>query len=432
MTRRSAFDCTRYLSLTLGCLACVATACAPADDPDGPWKSQELALLRSLSPPPVLPPPSPGNRVADDPRAADLGHRLFFDKALSGNGLVSCATCHVPEKYFTDGLPIAKGMGTAARHAPTILGAQGLPFAFSDGRKDSLWAQALGPLEDANEHGTDRLAVAHHVAGHYRAQYEALFGPLPPLTEAARFPPHGRPVPYGSRDPLQVAWDGMTPEDREAVDRVFAQVGKALEAYERKLMPQPAPFDRYVHAVVNNDLAGQAVLTPAARRGLRQFIGKAQCVTCHNGPLLTDQGFHNLGLPPIPGRNGVDVGRSQGALAVKQDPFRCGERFSDTYVCEELRFLDPRFEDFVGAFKTPTLRNVDRTAPYMHGGQFATLEAVLAFYKTLPGKPQVGHRELVLHLLDPQVSADELVAFLRTLTGPLPDARWLTPPPAAK
>jgi cytochrome c peroxidase len=403
------------------------TGCSPAEDPDAPWKPQELAILHSLSPLPALP-PSPGNAVADDPRAVALGHALFFDKALSGNGQVACATCHVPEKYFTDGLARARGIGVADRNAPTLLGAPWLPYVFHDGRKDSLWAQALGPLENPAEHGTDRLAVAHHVAREHRPAFEALFGPLPALDDPQRFPEHGRPVPFGSHDPQQLAWDAMTPADRLAVDRVFSQVGKVLEAYERKLQPQAAPFDRYVQAVLAHDPAGEAAIDAPARRGLRQFIGKAQCVTCHNGPLLTDKGFHNLGLPPTVGRNGVDVGRSQGAQQVLADDFRCGQTFSDTKDCEELRFLDPRFEDFLGAFKTPSLRNVEHTAPYMHGGQFATLEAVVAFYKTLPGKAQVGHRELILHLLDPEVSTEDLVAFLHTLTGPLPDAHWLQPP----
>ena len=165
-----------------------------------------------------------------------------------------------------------------------------------------------------------------------------------------------------------------------------------------------------------------------ARRGLRAFIGKAQCVTCHNGPLLTDKQFHNLGLPTPPDAKGLDVGRSMGAQQVKDDPFRCGGPFSDARQCDELRFLDPQFPDFMGAFKTPTLRNVARTAPYMHDGQFATLAQVVQFYKTLPGQAVIGHRELVLRLLDPAVSTDDLVAFLESLTGPLPEDTWLHAP----
>ena len=419
----------RCLLLALLCGSFVACG-KPAEDPNAPWSASELALLRSLTPIPALP-PSPGNRFADDPRAAALGHKLFFDKGLSANGAVACATCHNPALFFTDGLPRSKGVGTAARNAPTLLGAPWLPFLFHDGRKDSVWSQALGPLENEVEHGTDRVAVARRIATDYRTEYEALFGPLPPLSDAARFPAHARPVPFGSAQPEHPAWLAMSDADRDAVNRVFAGAGKALEAYERKLVPGPAPFDRYVAALVAGDARGGGFLSPAARRGLRAFVGKAQCVTCHNGPWFTDKGFHNIGLPKAPGQSGVDVGRGFGAQQAKSDPFRCGTPYSDATQCDELRFLNPRFEDFLGAFKTPTLRNVARTAPYMHSGQFATLKDVVDFYRTLPGQAQVGHREFILSLLDPQVEAADLIAFLESLTGPLPPAPWSSAPRSA-
>ena len=127
---------------------CFAVACSSPAQPDAnrPWTAAERALLGSLTPIPALP-PSPGNRVADDPVAVNLGHVLFFDTGLSANGKVACATCHVPEKWFTDSLPLAQGVGQAGRNAPTLMGTQWLPYLFHDGRKDSLWAQALGPME---------------------------------------------------------------------------------------------------------------------------------------------------------------------------------------------------------------------------------------------------------------------------------------------
>ena len=353
---------------------------------------------------------------------------LFFDTGLSSNGKVACATCHQPEKWFTDGLPLAKGVGQAGRNAPTLLGVQWLPYLFHDGRKDSVWAQALGPLEADVEHGYDRLALAHRLAKHYRQPYEQLFGPLPPLDDTARFPPHARPVPFQSNHPHHQAWLAMTELDRVAINTVFGNFGKVLEAYERKLLPREAAFDRYVKKLLANDPTAARELSVEARHGLRDFIGRAQCVNCHNGPLFTDKGFHNVGLPRTPGQTGVDVGRSLGAQSVKADDFRCGSVYSDTQNCQELRFLNPRFDDFLGAFKTPTLRNVAKTAPYMHTGQFATLDEVLTFYRTLPNTAQVGHRELVLTLLDPEVKQADLLAFLQTLIGPLPDAEWLHPP----
>lgn len=434
VTRRSRrlgplWSATRALCTALFIVLSVLAGCAPPESPDAPWSSAELRLLSSLAALPSAPPPSRGNRFADNKAAAELGHALFFDTRLSSNGKVACATCHQPQHYFTDGLRVSKGVGEVTRNAPTLIGAQSLAFLFHDGRKDSVWSQALGPLEATPEHGFDRAAVAHVVARHYRQPYEALFGPLPQLDDAARFPSHARPVPLQQTHPHHLAWAAMLPEDQTAVNTVFANVGKALEAYQRQLWPQPAPFDRYVQALQKGDLAAAAAYPAEARRGLRAFVGKAQCVNCHNGPLFTDGGFHNLGAPPPSAdRNRIDIGRSQGAQQVKQDEFRCGSPWSDANECDELRFLNPKFDDFLGAFKTPTLRNVAKTAPYFHAGQFATLDEVLTFYRTLPGQPQIGHRELVLSLLDPSVRQDELLAFLHTLTGPLPDARWLTPP----
>lgn len=403
-------------------MVCWICACGRADPaPDAPWSPAELALIYSLSPVPRLP-ASTGNRYADSDVAARLGKQLFFDKRLSSNGNVACATCHQPQKYFADGRALSQGLGATERHAPTLIGAAWQTYLFHDGRKDSLWSQALGPLENDNEHGFDRGALAHLLYDQYRAPYEAVFGPLPQLSDTTRYPKNARPMAFAARHPHNAAWLAMTQTDREGVSTVAANAGKAIEAFERQLLPQPAPFDAYVAALK----AGQveppiaADFSPAARRGLRAFIGKAQCVNCHNGPLFSDREFHNIGLPPVADRSGVDVGRSLGALQVKADEFRCGTPYSDAKLCAELAFLNPKFADFLGAFRTPTLRNVAKTAPYMHDGQMATLNDVLNFYRTLPGQAQVGHRELILQLLDPNVKSDDLLAFLQTLTGPLP------------
>ncbi|MEY3013657.1 MAG: hypothetical protein RIT45_2392 [Pseudomonadota bacterium] len=423
----------RALCTLLLLVALWAAGCGRTEDtlPPGQWTPEERVLLRSLTPIPA-PPPSPGNRFADDPDAAALGQALFYDQRLSSNGQVACANCHQPQRYFADGLPLAKGVGTTGRHAPTVLGAAHLPFVFWDGRKDSLWSQSHGPLESEVEHDIARTDVVRVVYRHHRAAYEALFGGLPDLGDEARFPLRARPVDGLPNEPASMAWASMTAEDRAAIDLAFANIGKAIEAYERRLQPQPAPFDRYVAALESGDASGGGHLDDAALRGLRAFIGIGGCVNCHNGPLLTDKGFHNLGLPRNPQQSGLDVGRTLGAKLVKEDPFSCGGSYSDSRQCDELRFLNPRFEDFLGAFKTPTLRNVAETAPYMHDGRLATLEAVVTFYKERPGKAEIGHRDLVLDQIDPsRVATADLVAFLRSLTGPLPAAELLGPPSAA-
>ncbi len=428
----------RWLVALVTGLGCAASGCeraAPISGPVTDWSRAERALIASLGLPldrPLSPPPAPGNRYADDPAAAALGQPLFFDRRLSGNGQVACSTCHDPSLAFTDGRPLARGIGDTARHAPTVLGAAHLPFLFWDGRKDSLWAQAGGPLESEVEHGTSRAAVAQQLARHYRARYEAVFGPLPPDAEIASWPPHARPRPDRQSSGEHQAWLALPEASRAAIDRAFVNAGKAIEAYERRLQPRPAPFDRFAAALASTEggkpLPKVEGFEDAASRGLRAFLGDGGCVHCHNGPLFSDEGFHNLGLPRRPGASGIDVGRTLGAQQVKADPSSCGGPHSDTKDCAELRHLNPRFEDFLGAFKTPTLRQIATTAPYMHDGRFSDLAAVIDFYQRRPGKAEIGHRDLIFDTLAiDQVDAADLVAFLRSLSGPLPDAEWMHP-----
>jgi cytochrome c peroxidase len=130
-----------------------------------------------------------------------------------------------------------------------------------------------------------------------------------------------------------------------------------------------------------------------------------------------DRSFHNIGLPQNP-RFGLDLGRARGATEVFQSPFNCQSAYSDTQDCPELKYLDPSFPDWPSAFKTPSLRNVAQTAPYMHDGSMADLQAVLSFYAIMPGQPIVGHREITLealHLSNEQMAA--ITAFLGTLTS---------------
>jgi cytochrome c peroxidase len=223
-------------------------------------------------------------------------------------------------------------------------------------------------------------------------------------------------------------WPSDASPDRD--EHIFVNVGKALEAYVRRLLPGPSAFDAYVEALLVGDPTGGGHLSPAAERGLRDFL-RGGCVSCHHGPLFTDGEFHNLGLAPSIGVSDSHPGRRHGATEAKASRYRCGSRFSDAHACGELRFLDPDFDDFIGAFKTPTLRNVAQTAPYMHTGQLPSLEAVIEHYKTLPGSPAVGRRDPQLQPLGRSISTHDLAAFLRTLTGELPDELWLAPPPPA-
>ncbi len=392
--------------------------------PRSPWTQADVAVLRGLwigSMPPL--PPDPSNRYADNAQAAAFGQRLFFDTRLSANGTIACATCHAPQQGFQDGKPLSQGIGTTNRRAMTIVGTAYSPWLFWDGRKDSQWAQALGPLESAVEHGGNRTRYAHLIAGSDRAAYEALFGPLPDTT---LLPPSAGPV----ADPTaRAAWDGMRAADRDAITRFYANMGKAIAAYERTIMPGPSRFDAYVQAVLNNDtVAMQTLLTPDEVMGMRLFIGKAHCVNCHNGPLFTNNDFHNTGVPSVP-RLPEDTGRAHGAPQVRGDEFNCLSRYSDAQPaqCGELQFMKPEGEQLIRAFKTPSLRNVAERGPFMHAGQFTTLNDVLAHYNRAPAAPAGASELKPLNLSKTEIA--QVIAFLKTLSGPLATApTWLTPP----
>jgi cytochrome c peroxidase len=392
--------------------------------PRSAWTADQVTALRGLWIGSLRPlPPDPSNKYADNANAAEFGQKLFFDTGFSTNGAVACATCHDPQKGFQDGRPRANGIGTTNRRAMTIVGTAYSPWLFWDGRQDSQWAQALGPMESAVEHGGNRTMYAHRLAEHYRSEYEALFGPLP---DVAGLPPSAGPVDDPS---ARAAWDGMTVSDRDAISRVYANMGKAIAAYERKIMPGPSRFDGYVQAVLQNDTAAmQSALKPDEVAGLRLFIGKANCTNCHNGPLFTNNDFHNTGVPAV-ATLPEDTGRARGAQQVLADPFNCVGTYSDagSTDCGELRFMKPEGERLVRAFKPPSLRNVAERAPFMDAGQFKTLEEVLDHYNRAPAAP-AGHSELKpLHLAETEIK--ELISFLKTLSGPLAtEPRWLKPP----
>jgi cytochrome c peroxidase len=392
--------------------------------PRSPWTKDEIATLQSLW---IVSleklPPDPSNAYGDNLAAAAMGQRLFFDTRFSVNGKVACATCHLPNQLFQDGKPLATGIGTTTRRTMTIVGTAYSPWFFWDGRKDSQWAQALGPMENSVEHGGNRTQYAHLIDLYYRTEYEALFGPLPDLSG---LPPNAGPV----EDPqVRAAWDTMAPQEQQSVTRIYANIGKSIAAYERRLLPGPARFDRYVEAILHKDYrTAQAILTTQELAGLRLFIGKANCTQCHNGPLFTDNHFHNTSVPAVAGLP-EDLGRTIGAKQVQADEFNCLSPYSDAAAdeCSELRFMIADGEQLVRQFKPPSLRNVAERAPFMHAGQFATLEEVLAHYNAAPRAP-AGHSELnALRLAPGEIEA--LIAFLHTLSGPLNvSPEWLAPP----
>jgi cytochrome c peroxidase len=394
------------------------TMAAPADR----WNETDLALLASmqLSRLPPLP-DDPSNAYENNPAAASLGKRLFFDPRFSRNGAVSCATCHDPDRQFQDGRPRGQGLGIAARRTMPITAAGYGPWLFWDGRKDSLWSQALGPLEDAMEHGGNRTRFAHQMQGDYRGEYEAVFGAMPDL---ARLPPDAGPLGTPAE---RAVWNVLDANDQHLVSRIFVNIGKAIAAYEKTLHHGESRFDRYIEGIIGSGTKSLSPLTPQEVNGLRIFIGKGQCVTCHNGPLFTDHYFHSTRVPPLdPAR--PDAGRAAGALAVQQDPFNCLGRFSDAQPaqCQELRFMVIHDPALRRAFKTPGLRGVAQRPPYMHAGQFTALPDVIRHYVSAPETvimpTKSGHTHGLGSELNPLTLSEQeihdLADFLGTLSAP--------------
>jgi len=390
----------------------------------------------------VRPPPDPSNRVADKREAAVLGKKFYFDTRFSGTlgpandgvtngslgpsgsaGRVACYSCHQIDKggadYRSRPSATSLGAGYTGRNAPTVINAAYSDVSkggwqFWDGRKDSLWSHALGPPESGAEHNGTRLQYAHVIYDHYRADYEVVFGALPDLSDTVRFPSEGKPG-----DP---AFDAMSDADKQEINRVYSNFGKAIAAYERRIISpafQPSAFDRV--------LAGDdSAMSPSAIRGAKLFIGKAACNECHRGPTFTDFKFHNIGCPQQ-GVNAlsVDVGRFSGITNVKGDVFNRAGAFSDAVDNSHLMGLAPLEHD-VGAFKTPTLRNVRVTGPYMHDGVYETLWDVVNHYNFGGATGAYsGEKEITITplLLDDREMGD-IVEFLESLVDgdPLPDS----------
>lgn len=375
----------------IAALAVLLAACEPAPKPAVPateWTAAQRTQIGALALSRLGPPPAdPSNAHADDPRAAALGARLFEDPRLSVNGRVACASCHRPAQAFTDGLARSRGIAETTRNAPGLAGAAWSPWQFWDGHADSLWAQALGPLSHPDEQGLNAQGIAQVLVEHYRDEYAAVFGAAPVAQPPA------------------------------AGERTAVNAAKAIAAFERGLRPAPTRFDAFADALATEPSAGATQLGAAEQRGLRLFLGRGQCLRCHFGPLFTHHGFHNTGLGPH--ERQYDRGRVTGIETLLQSAYNCRGAHSDDprRECPQLQYLRRGTPELVGGFKTPGLRGLRQTAPYMHDGRFATLEQVVGHYNRAPNlDARYGHSELMPLGLTLQEQQD-LVAFLQSLSS---------------
>jgi cytochrome c peroxidase len=326
-----------------------------------------------------LPPPAQEERAAQ--RVA-LGRKLFMDRRLSGNGTMSCGTCHVPEQGFTaNELRTAVGIEgrSLRRNAPTVLNAGYNRFLFHDGRETRLEEQAWGPLLAGDEMGNES-----------RESVTARIAQLPD---------------YAGRFDEAFPGRGLTP----------ATIGAALAAYQRSLVSGGSRFDRWYFG------GEDGALTAAERRGFVLFRGKAHCDACHtlgrDHALFTDDAFHNIGVGLASAdRAAAEVGAvlapgvsTKVSVGPLEKPF--GAAAPDQGRYEVTGLAKDRF-----AYRTPTLRNVELTAPYMHDGSAATLRDVVDFYDR-GGNVNPALDPLMMPLFLSEREKDDLVAFMRSLTG---------------
>jgi len=394
----------RWLNLTAaGLIAILATGCDRPSPEDALLGEKELAELHKLTPLPAVP-ASPTNAFADNPEAAHFGQQLFYDKRLSASGEIACSTCHDPAHGFSDGKDLSQGLQITNRHANALWNVAYQRWFFWDGRADSLWAQALGPLQSEAEMGATPDLVWRVVNGDQglKTPYEKLFGPLP----------------------------GSESAPEESLNRMLVNLCKSIEAYERKIISTDSRFDKFAAELRNGGQQESGSLTEEERRGLKLFVGRGQCTFCHSGPNLSDSEFHNIGLTKHPNLK-KDSGRFEGVRLVNESPFNGFGAFSDDRSPEtniKLRYIVVKMNN-LAEFKTPSLRNIADTAPYMHDGRFATLREVIDHYSDLNTDPPLGHREETLVPLDlSDREKNDLEAFLKTLTGAPLDPALLKAP----
>jgi cytochrome c peroxidase len=421
-------------------------------DPDPVFTPEERAALEKLSPAELPPPPiDVSNAKADDPAAAALGQRFFFTPVFAGRlldgdnnggpgtlgnkgdtGKVSCASCHLPNDDFNDtrspSKQISLGSGWGARKAPSLLDVGQTKMVMWDGSHDALYNQVFGPIESPLEMNSSRLYVAQRIFELFKDEYEAVFGPLPPLDDTARFPPlsatetgctpagqeayavcdgavHGAPGDGAE-------FDGLLPGDKDDVTRVVVNMGKAVGAYERLLTCGPGRFDAWMHG-------DESALSRAEQRGAAIFVGKGKCVSCHDGPFLSDQRFHVVGMVPAQVASAFidadDHGASEGLPKAIASPLNTKGPFSDG---DDGRLPSEVLPSHEGAFRTPTLRCVARRPSFMHTGQMKTLDDVVAFFDQ-GGHPGLyfGTKEVTALSLT-ELERSDLVAFLKALDGP--------------
>jgi cytochrome c peroxidase len=380
-------------------LAMTAVATLPAaatSEPAPQLSDAERAAILAHGPWPPAFTPDPSNRVSGNAGAIALGRQLFFDMRLSRDGGRSCATCHDPARFFADARDRSIGLARVDRNALALANLRLNRWFGWAGAADSLWAQSLRPILDDKELGATAELVRDRFGGDagMTAAYTRVFGATP---------------------------------DADPAELVLVNAAKALAAFQETIVSGRTAFDAFRDALAKGDRVAMARYPAAARRGLMTFVGKGRCSACHHGPNFTHGEFEDVGVPHFaePGR--VDEGRYGGIAVLRASPFNLLSAFNDDAArstAGPTRHVEPQHRNW-GEFRVPSLRNVARTAPYMHNGSLATLADVVRHYSEVDVERLHGEdgARLVRPLrLTAQEQAD-LVAFLETLSAPVAAAR---------
>jgi cytochrome c peroxidase len=388
------------MRLLIGLLALAWAVAVPAGQAGLlDFSADETARILAHGPWPPPPARDPGNGLSGQPAAIALGRALFFEPRLSARADMACASCHVPQRGFTDGRPRALGRSQGGgladtpldRHTPTLLNAAQQRWWGWDGAFDSLWSQALHPLSNPQEMGGDPGQIGSLLRQDAK---------LACLWQQA----HGAPPPA---DP----------------QAVLVPLAKALGAYVATLQSRRTAFDGFRDALARGDKVAAARYPLAAQRGLRLFIGRGNCSTCHAGPLFSNGEFGDIGALFFSRPGVVDPGRHAGIAALLASQNNLLGRWADPPApgsddpALKTRHVLAQHRNF-GEFKVPGLRHVAQTAPYLHDGQKATLGDVIAHYDKLSPDRLHADGEQILKPLQLRGSERaDLLAFLRSLDG---------------
>ncbi len=369
-------------------------------------KQQIISLALDQLPKPI----DPSNQYLNNPTAIQLGEKLFNDNNLSSNKLVSCATCHISEKAFTDNKTIAFGQRKGFRNTPSILNSAQHNWLFADGSKDSLWAQAIMSIENPAEQNFTRVELLHYLVSKpsYKSLYKQIFKQdLEKQLSLQAFPKAAGP---NSKLENMITWKKMAKGQRDITNKVITNVGKAIAAYVSSLRSEKTRFDNFVEEL--KEKGTSRVLTDTEQRGLKLYLSqKSGCINCHNSAFFSNKEFHNIATG-IPGK---DNGRSEILDAVRLDEFNCLGEYSDAKRedCLELRYMKTNKHALSGAYKTPSLRNISKTSPYMHDGRYKSLQEVLEHYNNIDvdNAKEVGLAPIDLNKDD----QNAIVEFLMTI-----------------